>query len=218
MRVSRVNTGAAVATLALTLAPPAAWAATTVRYTFDAGYGLRVLGRGGGTVSLVAHGGGRAAQFPGGAGTRAILQGSDDARLDPGNRPFRWGATVRLRTAETTSGGNVVQKGNAGTGSQWKLQVDGRAGRPSCVLVGQGHWYVAVARVSIADGGWHAVTCTRSASTLTTTVDGVVRARVRVPGGLSVINSAPLRVGGKGLGGNNDQYRGAVDDVFYDWY
>jgi|SRR3954454_19502857 hypothetical protein len=224
MRVSRVPGRAAVALLGPILATPAlatpavAAAPTSVRYSFDAGPGLRALGRNGATVTLIPHGTGRAAQFPTASAARAILEGADDPRLDPGARPFRWGATVRLAATGTSAGQNVVQKGTAGTGSQWKLQVDGSAGRPGCVLVGAGRWYVATASVSVADGRWHGVVCTRTASTLVTTVDGVVRGRVRVPGSVAVSNAAPLRVGGKGVGRSNDQYRGAVDDVFYDRY
>jgi hypothetical protein len=194
------------------------------RYSFDNGHGLRVLGRNGGTVALTPRGTGRAATFPAGCAAagcpRAILEGGDDARLDPGTRPFRWGATVRLAATETAAGQNVVQKGNAASGSQWKLQIDGRAGRPSCVLVGRGtgRWYVAGAGVSVADGGWHVVTCARSGGVLSITVDSRVAGRVTVPAGLVVSNSTPLRVGGKGIGADNDQYRGSVDDVFYDRY
>jgi hypothetical protein len=68
-----------------------------------------------------------------------------------------------------------VQKGYAaGPGGEWKLQVDGYAGRPSCVLVGAGSpvIHLAVAGRSVADGRWHR------------------------------------------LGRGNDQFHGAVDDVF----
>src|SRR4051794_17460669 len=104
MRVSRVIGGATAATLALGFAPTAAWAASTsLRYSFDSGYGLRVVGDRA-AVSLVAHGGGRAVQFPARAGRRVILEGGADSRLNPGSRQFRWGATVRLRATETGAG------------------------------------------------------------------------------------------------------------------
>lgn len=215
MRVSKVLAVAAV--IGLVFPTSAAAAASGFHYPFDGGHGLRVLGRNGGTVVLTPHGAGRAATFPTAPGARAILEGSDDPRLDPGTRAFRWGATVRLAATETAAGQNVVQKGTASSGSQWKLQIDGRAGRPSCVLVGRGsgRWYVVVSGVPVADGGWHTVTCTRSGGTLAITVDGRVRGRIGVPAGVAVSNAAPLRIGGKGVGPDNDQYRGSVDDVFY---
>jgi hypothetical protein len=113
-----------------------------------------------------------------------------------------------------------VRKGNTTSGSQWKLQIDGHAGRPSCVLVGpgSGRAYLAGSAVSVADGGWHVVTCARSGGALTITVDSRVQGRTRLPAGLAVSNATPLRIGGKGTGPDNDQYRGSVDDVFYDLY
>jgi hypothetical protein len=45
-------------------------------------------------------------------------------------------------------------------------------------------------------------------------VDGVARAWVVLPVGLSIANAEPLRVGGKGPGRGNDQFAGEIDNVF----
>jgi hypothetical protein len=37
---------------------------------------------------------------------------------------------------------------------------------------------------------------------------------MKVPAGLSVVNRYPLSVGGKGTYADNDQFHGAVDDVY----
>jgi hypothetical protein len=110
----------------------------------------------------------------------------------------------------------VVQKGySVGGGSQYKLQVDHWRGHPSCVIAGQPHViYRAEAWTNVADGRWHQVTCTRAANHLVIMVDGVRRARVAVPPWVSIANTEPLRVGGKGPAAGNDQYAGEIDDVF----
>jgi hypothetical protein len=35
-----------------------------------------------------------------------------------------------------------------------------------------------------------------------------------VPPGVSIVNSEPLRIGGKNVSVDNDQYAGLLDDVF----
>jgi hypothetical protein len=45
-------------------------------------------------------------------------------------------------------------------------------------------------------------------------VDGTVRGTATVPAGLSVDNTAPLTLGGKGLSDDNDQFHGALDDAW----
>ena len=69
--------------------------------------------------------------------------------------------------------------------------------------------------VTVADGAWHAVECRREATTLTVFVDGVPQGTAKIPADLSVRNTAPLSIGGKGAYRNNDQFQGALDDVWY---
>lgn len=104
-----------------------------------------------------------------------------------------------------------MQKGYASSPGQWKLQVDGYAGRPSCVVGG----YLARSAVSIADGRWHDAVCERSDGWLTISVDGVPRGRVAVPAAAAIGNDLPLRIGGTGLAAANDQFHGALDDLFF---
>ncbi len=238
MRSSSRAVIAALATGALLsvgspVAPAAAAAApvTVARYDFDGrsatllddsghGHTMRLITSRGGTVRRVLHGAGYGLQFPtgcsGGTCPRAVLQTAHSARLNPGRRPVTWGATVRLARSLTSSGQNIVQKGYSATGSQYKLQIDGRAGRPSCVLVDVRHRAVRLVRstVSVADGAWHTVRCNRAGSALGILVDGRTRGIIRIPATLSVANTHPLRIGGKGVYADNDQFRGAVDDVF----
>jgi hypothetical protein len=224
---------------ALAAAPVAGASAVTgvasatpvLRYTFDhggladeSGHGHTLVARAvrGGTAHAVAHGDGQALRFPphcSGSGKKCpkvVLQTASTEELNPGTAPFRYGATVLLPKEETTRGQNVLQKGYSSAGGQYKLQIDGKGGRPSCVLVGTGRHVIHTARssVSVADGSWHSIECQRSGALLTVVVDGVARGTAPVPATLSVANAAPLSVGGKGAYTDNDQFQGTLDDVW----
>ena len=45
-------------------------------------------------------------------------------------------------------------------------------------------------------------------------VDGAVTGLTKIPAGLSVANTDPLSIGGKGAYADNDQFQGSLDDVF----
>ncbi len=201
-----------------------------VRYTFDGatpladvsghGHHLSPVSRHGGAFSTVAHADGSALAFPPPCEVepcpRIALRAPTTAGLNPGRRPFRYGAAVRLSPDETTSGENVLQKGYSATGSQYKLQIDGAAGRPSCVLVGERHpqIYLAVSSVGVADDRWHTLECRRSPDRLVILVDARSRGAAVIPAGLSVRNQLPFSVGGKGSFTDNDQFQGMLDEVW----
>ncbi|MFI7539907.1 LamG-like jellyroll fold domain-containing protein [Actinoplanes sp. NPDC049599] len=222
-----------VSTPATRTAVAAAGGGTLVaRYGFDAGravtvtdesgngHTLRLITRNGGTVSMVRHGQGRALRFPAKCGGQpkcphAALQSPSASRLNPGTRPISYGAKVLLSRSQTSKGQNILQKGYSATSSQYKLQVDGAAGRASCVLVGARPGIKLVtSSVSVADGTWHAVECRRTASALTVLVDGAVRGNRALAPGLAVANNRPLSIGGKGAYSDNDQFQGTLDDVW----
>jgi hypothetical protein len=192
--------------------------------TFDDGSGhghlLRAVVRNGGKVTMTPHGNGQALTFPpkctGTACPRFVLQATDTPDLNPGAKPLSYGASVLLAPAETASGENILQKGYSTGGGQYKLQVDGVSGKPSCGMGGKDEKAVHLARSrqSIADGNWHALECRRTGPTLSVVVDGQVQAGVAVPAALSVVTALPFSVGGKGVGADNDQFHGRVDDVW----
>jgi hypothetical protein len=212
--------------------PSAASAVVIARYGFNLrrsgsifdesgrGHTLRVVTAHGGAVRTVVHGHGSALAFPaecGGAGCPHVaLQSPTSPDLNPGTRDIAYGADVLLPPGETSKGENIVQKGYSVTSSQWKLQVDGMAGRPSCVLVDERAptIWMAYSSVSISDGRWHSLECRRVGPTLAVFVDGVERGRTTVPATLSVSNERPLSIGGKGAFGDNDQFDGVLDNVW----
>jgi hypothetical protein len=192
--------------------------------TFDDGSGhghlLRAVTRNGGKAVMTARGNGQAITFPpkctGTTCPRFVLQSADTPDLNPGNRPLRYGAAVLLTSAETASGENILQKGYSTGGGQYKLQVDGVSGKPSCGMGGKDETAVHIARSreSIADGKWHDLECRRTGPTLSIVVDDQVKTSVAVPAELSVVSSMPFSVGGKGVGADNDQFHGSLDDVW----
>jgi len=204
-----------------------------VRYSFDGGLAQVVDGGGrlpltvhtveGGELAVVPHAGGLAVRFPApckhyGAEScaRAILQSGPAGFLNPARGTFSYGASVLVKPDETSKGANVLQKGFSVGDSQFKLQVDGAAGKPSCVIVGTSGSaiFVALSSQSVADGRWHRVVCSRSNKLLTVAVDDDVVGRAAIPSSLSITNPDPLCIGGKGISANNDQFVGVIDDVF----
>jgi hypothetical protein len=207
-------------------------AAMIARYNFDRpppattaddsghGHTLHTVAASGGFVRRVVHGRGAAIAFPPECVAwicpHVALRSPSSADLNPGTRDIAFGADVLLPPGQTSTGENIVQKGYSLTSSQWKLQVDGAAGRPSCVLVDD-RWptiRIAYSSISIADGRWHALQCRRAGTTLAIFVDGVARGRIGVPSKLSVTNRRPLSIGGKGAFADNDQFDGALDNVW----
>ncbi len=147
---------------------------------------------------------------------RALLEGADDADLDPGTRSFRWGAYLNVSKAQLAGSPNVMQKGVATTESQWKLQVGATHGRAQCVVVGRGNptAYIVRSTVTVADSKWHHVQCVRVGGAMAVYVDGVARGRVALPATLAIENNRPLRIGGPNFNTKSDMYHGQLDDVY----
>ena len=190
--------------------------------TFDDGSGhghlLRALARNAGKVTMAPRGTGQAIVFPprctGATCPRVVLQAANTPDLNPADKPLRYGATV-LVTAAPPAGEGILHKGYSATGGQYKLQID-KAGRPGCGFGGDGETTVHLARsrTSIATGTWHTLECRRDATTLTLLVDDQIQASATVPATASVVSAQPFSVGGKGVGTNNGQFHGAVDDIW----
>jgi hypothetical protein len=144
---------------------------------------------------------------------RALVEVPAAPSLDPGTAPFAYGASVWLAPDQTSVGSNIVQKGRFGTtGGQWKLQIDGLAGEPSCVVRSGSDVVVVRSSVSVADSRWHRVVCRRDAGAVSIEVDGTVdREDVRTG---AVDSPMPVRIGSPGVGDHDDQFHGRIDDVF----
>lgn len=178
-----------------------------------------------GQVTRVADATGTVADFPGPCSKEpcpnALIEIADGPSLDPGTAPFEWGARILLKKSETADGENVLQKGTWGQpGGQWKLQIDKKAGVPSCVVSGAvpgknaERRVVLKASVGVADGTWHSLVCRRTGSGLEILIDGVVRGSKAMPA-VVLDSAAPVTIGAKSVKPNdNDQFQGMLDDVF----
>jgi hypothetical protein len=147
---------------------------------------------------------------------RGLLEGADDTDLNPGTRVFRWSSRLMVTKAQLQGSANVMQKGVAGTGSQWKMQIGATQGRAQCVVAGTGAptKYIARSTNTVADGAWHKVLCERSGTVLAVYVDGVSRGQTTIPSTLSIGNTMPLRIGAPNFNNRTDMYHGYLDDVY----
>lgn len=185
-----------------------------------------------GKINIIAENGGKAAKFPhqcdpspqGSACPKALIHakknGPDD--LNPGPEPFSFGADVKIdgESELTLNGGgmNIVQKGLIHTpGGQWKLQIDSaaRPAHPACFVREGGTRIMAKAKgEDVADNVWHSIECKKGADRLSIWIDGVQRGSKPLSG-ISVSTTRPVTVGAKTLGRKNDQFHGALDNVFF---
>ncbi|AUX25625.1 uncharacterized protein SOCEGT47_061740 [Sorangium cellulosum] len=234
-----VIAGGALAATALLLGA-AADAATSqkLRYRFDSvsdpvttviddsgkGHTGTVQTANGGEVVPVAGADGLGVQFPevcAGAGCPlAVITAADAASLNPGTAPFTFGARVRLTLDDLSAdhGSNLVQKGLYDT-AQWKLQIDDAAtGKPSCVVrTENGADAIKVkSPVGVADGAWHKVSCRRTSSELILLIDNVPQNSKPIAASYDISPTGEeVSIGAKSAGNNNDQYHGALDDVYF---
>lgn len=190
--------------------------------------GIDVGSHNGGALETIrpgVDGSARAIRFPSlcmGESCPRVVLSVVDSRLDPGERPFAFGAAVLVELDELSPerGSNLVQKGLSSS-AQWKLQIDGGGeGYPSCVLrTADGESRVMVtSTVGVADGRWHRIECRRTADQLLISVDAALAGSATVPVGYSVEPAEhPVTVGGNGPYVDNDQFHGALDDVFVEF-
>lgn len=137
--------------------------------------------------------------------------------LNPGTADFS--VTVRFKIANIwQSTGNIMQKGQTGTkGGFWKIQLDDKKGHVACDFIGaDGKAGAVQSKQLIDDNAWHVLTCRRSATNVTTTVDGITTRIGHVVG--NIANTIPLSIGGKSLcsatpGHDCDYFVGQIDYV-----
>lgn len=132
--------------------------------------------------------------------------------LNPGTGNYS--VTMTLRFKPAANGGNVMQKGQASSpGGYFKLEID--RGGVSCLFRGTSG-SAAVGTGTINNGAWHTITCARTASAVTMTVDGRVTATRRTATG-SISNAAALTIGGKASCNQTtvqcDYFSGSIDRV-----
>ena len=122
--------------------------------------------------------------------------------LNPGTRDY----SITIRAKWTNAFGNILQKGQAGAvGGYFKFQAP--KGLVQCLFRGSlGNAGVSSKR-ALNDGLWHVITCTRTATQVSMTVDGVVTNTLKHATG-AVSNNVPLTIAGKS---NCDQVKITCD-------
>ena len=80
--------------------------------------------------------------------------------------------------------------------------------------VGSPAVHLAHSSAPVTDGAWHKISCLRSGTTLSISVDGVQQGTTTIPATLSITNTMPLRIGGPNFNTSSDMYHGALDDVY----
>lgn len=207
---------------------------TSVQNTGTGQTDVDVRATGGAKIQVVkGREGGNAIRFPAYTGAAkapaAVLVAEDmlDGTLDPASGDFSFGATFQLDEksagSEADNGNNLIQRGNFDSLGQYKLQVDKDV--PSCRVLGDDGEVFVKSDTPIDPGHWYTVTCTRTESEVTLTVeayDGAPGAgtwKTKGPTGTISLKALPLTVGGKTTPngtpvGSPDQFNGVVDDVF----
>jgi hypothetical protein len=126
----------------------------------------------------------------------------DSDALDPGGSNF----AVEIRYRTTNDFGNLIQKGQATTpGGQFKIQLPG--GKVQCYYKGTLGRVGVGYGVSLRDGNWHTLRCTRTGNLVELFVDGV--RRDHKSGSIGTLSNAyDWTVGGKS---NCDQIKVTCD-------
>lgn len=149
-------------------------------------------------------------------GKTSVVNVPDKDSLDPGTATLRISARVRFTVAPSRSVGDydLIRKGLAGTkGGDWKMEIFPTSGRPApayCLFQDANGKTASVRGAqNLADGTWHTITCAKTSSAVSVTVDGKTTSVSAKLG--SIANSQPLALGQKPGGG--DRYLGDMDEV-----
>ena len=150
-----------------------------------------------------------------GSSSKAVVPSS--ASLNPGLANFR--VTVHLKFTKPPSAAvgdyDVIRKGLSNSpGGDYKMEVLARNNRTKakafCLFKdSSGKVGSIINGPNLADGRWHSVSCTKSATSVQLGVDGTTYTNQVAIGSIS--NTAPMSIGAKSGGG--DWYLGDMDEV-----
>ena len=144
----------------------------------------------------------------------------DATSLDPGSTTFTVTAHVKFTVMPTEAVGgdfDLVRKGLGSTrGGYWKLEIYPNSSHTTalglCQMKGSTNAIkIKGSPASLNNGQWHTLSCTKTSTDVTLTVDGTSYRRQVTIG--SIANSDPLTLGAKNIGG--DWYNGDMDEVTY---
>jgi Concanavalin A-like lectin/glucanases superfamily len=114
-----------------------------------------------------------------------------NSKLNPGTRDYS--ITIRMKWTEPF--GNIIQKGQSGTaGGYFKWQAP--KGIVQCLFRGSAGNGGVGSKRALNDGLWHVINCTRTATQVTMTVDGVKVSTLNHATG-NISNTKVLSIAGK---------------------
>ncbi len=114
-----------------------------------------------------------------------------NSKLNPGTRDY----SITIRLKWTNAFGNIIQKGQSATaGGYFKWQAPN--GKVQCLFRGSVGNAGVGSPTALNNGAWHVVNCTRTATAVTMTVDGVQVAKIAHATG-NISNTKPLSIAGK---------------------
>lgn len=207
--------GCVVALVTLIGATPA-WAGTVALWHMDETSGSTMVdsvGSNNGALSNVTVGlGGYSGTAYGFNGSSSYVKVPSSPSLNPGSQTISF--TVHVDYTQTPPSGSttdydLVRKGVSGTsGGFYKLEI-----RPDneaiCRFVdSSGHDTRLHTGPKLNSGTWHTITCTKTSSQVTMTIDGTTY-KTSAPTG-SISNTAPLYLGAKP---GSDYYNGRLDEA-----
>jgi len=167
------------------------------------------------------------AGVPGFSGTAYRFDGTsrvtvpDAASLDPGTDGFTVTTHVKFTRMPTDGDGgdyDLIRKGLGSTnGGYWKIEIYPNSSHTKanalCQMKGSGgHIKITGAPASLNDGNWHTLSCTKTSSDVTLSVDGTNYRKSVTIG--SIANSDPLTIGADKT--QDDVYTGDMDEVSYE--
>lgn len=215
LRVGRIVLVIACSTIVLAV-PAAANAATTVAlWHMDESSGQMVDSSSAGndgTLSNVTrvspgyNGGGRAYSFN---GSNSKVTVPNDSSLNPGSQNVTIKAHVKFSSRPSTAVGDydLVRK-QSNTSGTYKMEIL-LTGRAFCRFSGTDGGTNITAGPDLSDNRWHTITCRKTSSNITLTVDGASFSKsIRVG---SISSSIALYLGAKPPGA--DWYKGIMDEV-----
>ena len=145
-----------------------------------------------------------------------VIVAAPASSLDPGATSFKYTAHVKFSVRPPSGDYDIIRKGSpSNTGGFYKMELitthSGTQTQAHCSMLGsQGKSGHFIAGPDLADGKWHTITCAKTDTGVTLTVDGTQVGSVTATIG-SIGNSKKLTLGSNPGGG--DWFNGTMDEV-----
>jgi Concanavalin A-like lectin/glucanases superfamily len=133
----------------------------------------------------------------------------DSSSLDPGNSDITISLQVKFTARPSRSVGDydLLRKGDGN--SFYKIEIS-EQGKARCQFHGSSGDAGLVFGPDLSNGQWHTITCSKTGTRISGTVDGKGSSRGAHVGSIS--NNSPLSFGGK-ASGSQDLYQGLMSEV-----